>query len=77
MGIWLAWIFLKTHQIGWTMLIHMINNTFIITYTYLVGTGSDVFNLSAWNIVLSVGLAVVTTVTVFFLIKKGIPKYEK
>jgi len=77
MGIWLAWIFIKTNQIGWTILIHFINNTFIITYTYLTGTGNDVFNLTAWNIVLSVGLAVVTTVAVFFLVKKGIPNYEK
>ncbi len=77
MGIWFAWIFLKTHQIGWTMLIHFINNAFILTYTYLVETGNDVFDLNAWNIILSVGLAVVTTVAVTFLIKKGIPNYEK
>ncbi|MCM1403985.1 MAG: CPBP family intramembrane metalloprotease [Prevotella sp.] len=77
MGIWLAWIFLKTHQIGWTMLIHFINNAFIVTYTYFVGSGSDVLDLNAWNVILSVGLAVVTTVAVTFLIKKGIPHYEK
>ncbi len=77
MGIWLAWIFIKTHNIGWTMLIHFINNAFIITYTYLTETGNGVFNLNAWNIILSIGLAVVTTVAVIFLIKKGIPKYEK
>lgn len=77
MGIWFAWIFLKTHQIGWTMLIHFINNAFILTYTYFVETGNDVFDLNAWNIILSVGLAVVTTVAVTFLIKKGIPNYEK
>lgn len=77
MGIWLAWIFMKTHNIGWTMLIHFINNAFIITYTYLAGAGDDVFNLNAGTIVLSVGLAVATTVAVIFLIKKGIPKYEK
>ena len=29
MGIWLAWIYMKTHQIGWTVLIHFINNAFI------------------------------------------------
>ena len=77
MGIWLAWIFLKTHHVGWTMLIHFINNAFIITYTYFAGTGSEVFNLTAWSIILSVILAIVTTVSVFFLIKKGIPNYEK
>lgn len=77
MGIWLAWIFIKTHQLGWTMLIHFINNAFVLTYTYLTGTGDDVFNLNAGNIILSVGLAVVTTVAVTFLIQKGIPKYEK
>lgn len=77
MGIWLAWIYLKTRQIGWTMLIHVINNTFIVTYTYLTGTGNEVFNLSAGNIILSISLAVITTVAVTFLIKKGIPKYEK
>ncbi len=77
MGIWLAWIFMKTHQIGWTMLIHFINNGFILTYTYFAGTGNDVFDLNAWNVVLSMGLAVVTTVAVTLLIKKGIPNYEK
>lgn len=77
MGIWLAWIFLKTNQIGWTILIHFINNAFIVTYTYLAGSGNDVFTLSAGNIILSISLAVVTTVAEFFLIKKGIPNYEK
>ncbi len=77
MGIWLAWIFIKTHQIGWTMLIHFINNAFIITYTYFAGNGNDVFNLSVLNIILSVGLAVATTAVVWLLIKKGIPNYEK
>lgn len=77
MGIWLAWIFVKTQQIGWTMLVHFINNAFILTYTYFAGTGNDVFDLNAWNVILSVGLAVVTTVAVTFLIKKGIPNYEK
>ncbi len=77
MGIWLAWIFIKTHQIGWTVLIHFINNAFIITYTYLTGAGNSVFALSALNIILSISLAAVTTVAVILLIKKGIPKYEK
>ena len=77
MGIWLAWIFIKTKNIGWTMLIHVINNTYIITYTYLAGAGNDVFDLTAWNIILSVGLAIITTVAVFFLIKKGIPNHEE
>ena len=77
MGIWLAWIFLKTHHIGWTMMIHFINNAFIITYTYFAGNGSGVFDLSAGNVILSLLLAAVTTITVFFLIKKGIPNYEK
>lgn len=77
MGIWFAWIFLKTHQIGWTIFIHFINNAFILTYTYFAGSGNGVFALNAWNIILSVGLAVVTTVAVTFLIKKGIPNYEK
>lgn len=77
MGVWLAWIFIKTKQIGWTMMIHGINNTFILTYTYLAGAGSDVFDLSTWNIILSVVLAIITTVSVIFLIKKGIPNYEK
>jgi len=77
MGIWLAWIFIKTHQIGWTILIHFINNAFIITYTYLTGAGNSVFALSALNIILSISLAAVTTVAVILLIKKGIPRYEK
>ena len=77
MGIWLAWIFIKTKNIGWTMLIHVINNTYIITYTYLAGTGNDAFDLTAWNIILSVCLAIITTVAVFFLIKKGIPNHEE
>lgn len=77
MGIWLAWIFIKTHHITWTILIHFINNAFIITYTYFAGTGNGMFYLNAWNIVVSVVLAVLTTVAVFFLIKKGIPNYEK
>ena len=77
MGIWLAWIFMKTNQIGWTVLIHFINNGFIVTYTYLTGVGNTVFDLNAWTIILSIALAAVTTVVVTFLIKKGIPKYEK
>ena len=77
MGIWFAWIYLKTKQIGWTMFIHFINNAFIVTYTYFAGTGSDAFALSAWNVILSVSLAIVTTVAVYFLIKKGIPRHEK
>ena len=77
MGIWLAWIFVKTEQIGWTVLIHFINNAFVVTYTYLTGTGNEVFDVNAGSIVLAVGLAVVTTVAVIFLIKKGIPKHEK
>ena len=77
MGIWLAWIYMKTRQIGWTVLIHFINNAFVITYTYLTGTGNEVFNLNAWSIILSLSLAVITTVAVVFLIKKGIPEYEK
>ena len=68
---------MKTKQIGWTILIHFINNAFVITYTYLTGTGNTVFELSVLNIVLSVGLAIVTTVAIIFLIKKGIPQYEK
>lgn len=77
MGIWLAWIYMKTHQIGWTVLIHFINNAFIITYTYLTGTGNEVFNVNPWSVILSLGLAVATTVVVALLIKKGIPEYEK
>ncbi len=77
MGIWLAWIFLKTKKIGWTVLIHVINNTFIVAYTSLVGNETTVFDLTAWNIILSVGLAIVTTIVVSLLIKKGIPQYEK
>ncbi len=77
MGIWLAWIFMKTQQIGWTMLIHAINNGFIVTYTYLTGAGSGEFNLTAGNIIGAVVSAVITTVAVFTLIKKGIPNYEK
>ena len=77
MGIWFAWIFVKTRQIGWTVLIHFINNAFILTYTYLADTGNDIFHLNAGNVILSVGLAIVTTVAVIFLIQKGIPKYEK
>ena len=77
MGIWFAWIFMKTHQIGWTMLIHFINNAFIVTYTYFAGDDNNVFNLNAGSVILALSLAVVTTIAVFFLIKKGIPKYEK
>ena len=77
MGVWLAWIFIKTRQIGWTMLIHVINNAIIVTYTYFVGEGDSVFTLSAGTVILSIGLAVATTVAVFWLIKKGIPNYEK
>ena len=77
MGIWFAWIYLKTRKIGWTVLMHVINNTFIVAYTSIVGNGSNVFELSVWNVILSVSLAVVTTILVTFLIKKGIPQYEK
>ena len=76
MGIWFAWIFLKTNNIGWTMLMHVINNAFILTYTYFTDD-NGVFVLNAGSIILSVVLAIVTTVAVTFLIKKGIPKYEK
>ena len=77
MGIWFAWIFLKTKKIGWTVLMHIINNVFILAYTSLVGNEVSVFALTPWNITLSLGLAIITTVIVSLLIKKGIPKYEK
>lgn len=77
MGIWFAWIFLKTHQIRWTILIHVINNATILAYTYFAGTGSGVFELSAGNIILSLVVAIATTIAVYFLIQKGIPNYEK
>jgi len=77
MGIWLGWIFIKTSHIGWTVLIHFINNAFVITYIYLTGSENAVFDLNAGNIILSISLAVITTVVIAFLIKKGIPEYEK
>lgn len=77
MGIFFAWIFLKTNNIGWTMLIHFINNAFVVTYTYIADAGSAVFQLTALNITLALALAVVSTVAVTFLIKKGIPYAER
>lgn len=77
MGIFFAWIFLKTNNLGWTMLIHFINNAFVITYTYIAGTDSAVFQLTALNITLALVLAVASTVAVTFLIKKGIPYAER
>lgn len=77
MGIWLAWIYLKTKNIGWTVLIHFINNAFIITYTYFTGSGNEVFNANGWSIIGAVVSAVATTLVVILLIKKGITKYEK
>ena len=77
MGLWFAWIYLKTHQIGWTMMMHVINNAFIVTYTYLTGNSNSVFNLNALNVVLALGSAAIATVAVIYLIKKGIPNYEK
>ena len=77
MGFWFAWIFLKTNKIGWTVLMHIINNVFILAYTSLVGNEVSVFALTPWNITLSLGLAIITTIIVSLLIKKGIPKYEK
>ena len=77
MGIFFAWIFLKTNNLGWTILIHFINNAFVVTYTYIAGAGSAVFQLTALNITLALALAVVSTVAVTFLIKKGIPHAER
>lgn len=72
MGIFLAWIFVKTNNLGWTILIHFINNAFIVTYTYFVRASNDVFALNAGNIILAISSAVLATVIVALLIKKGI-----
>lgn len=77
MGIFFAWIFLRTNNILWTMLIHFINNAFIVTYTYFAGSSDAVMALSAGNIILSVVLAAASTVAVTLLIKKGIPYAKK
>ena len=77
MGIFFAWIFLKTNNLLWTILIHFINNAFIVTYTYFAGSGDAVFALSAGNIVLAIGSALVATAAVTLLIKKGIPYATK
>lgn len=77
MGIFFAWIFLKTRQLWWTMLIHFINNAFIITYTYFVKPGNNVFDLNVGNVILALGLAAVTTAATVMLIKKGIPYAQR
>lgn len=77
MGIFLAWIFLKTNNLLWTILIHFINNAFVVTYTYFAGSGDAVFALTAGNIALAIGSAVVATGAVILLIKKGIPHATK
>lgn len=73
MGVFFAWIFLKTNNVLWTMLMHLINNAFIVTYTWLVRPPASAFALSAGNITWALVLAVATTVVVTFLIRKGIP----
>lgn len=78
MGIFFAWIFIKTNNLGWTMLIHFINNAFVVTYTYITAdTGDAVFPLTPLNITLALVLAVISTVAVTFLIKKGIPHAKR
>lgn len=77
MGIFFAWIFLKTNNLVWTILIHFINNAFIVTYTYFAGSGDAVFALTAGNIVLAIGTALFATAAVTLLIKKGIPYATK
>lgn len=78
MGIFFAWIFIKTNNLVWTIFIHFINNAFVITYTYIAAdTGSAVFPLTPLNITLALVLAVISTVAVIFLIKKGIPHAKR
>ena len=71
MGVFFARIYLKTDNILWTMLIHFINNAFILTYTYLVGVSAEPFVLSFGSIALTIVLAVVSVFAVHFLIKIG------
>ena len=78
MGIFFAWIFLKTNNLLWTILIHFINNAFVVTYTYFTASSGDaVFALSAGNIVIAIASALVATAVVTLLIKKGIPYATK
>ncbi len=77
MGIFFAWIFIKTNNIFWSMLIHFINNAFIITYTYIAGVGSDVFELTGVNVTLAIVLAIVSVYIVSLLIRKGISNAKR
>ena len=76
MGVILAVIYLRTDNILWVLLIHFINNAFIVTYTYLTGPATGTFSLTFGSITLAIAVAVVANVAVWFLIK-GLPNAKK
>ena len=76
MGVIFMIIYLKTNNIWWTVLIHFINNVFIVTYTYLTGPVASTFELSFGNITLAVVFAAMTVLVVRDLIK-GLPNAKK
>jgi membrane protease YdiL (CAAX protease family) len=76
MGVVFAVIYIKTpnnihraFNLTWTMLIHFINNTFLIAYTYFVGDGDGEFVLNFFNVAVAVVLAVFAVTVIRDLLK--------
>jgi membrane protease YdiL (CAAX protease family) len=70
LGIIFAVIYLKTKNIGYTMLIHFINNAFVIVYTYYNGEGGDSYPVNFGTVITAVGLAFAAVCVLYNLIKE-------
>jgi membrane protease YdiL (CAAX protease family) len=76
LGIILAVIYIKTNNIYYTMLIHFINNAFIIIYTYYTGTGASAYPVNFGTVNIAVLLAVIACAIIYSLIKE-LPNEQK
>jgi membrane protease YdiL (CAAX protease family) len=76
LGIIFAVIYIKTNNICYTMLIHFINNAFIVIYTYYTGAGSAAFPINFGSCAIAVGLAAIACVILYSLIKE-LPNEQK
>jgi len=69
-------IYLRTKSIYYSMLIHFINNAFIVIYTYYMGAGDGVYILSPLTVTVALLLAIVSCAIIYDLIKE-LPNEQK
>jgi membrane protease YdiL (CAAX protease family) len=71
LGVVFAVIYLKTKNIGYTILIHFINNAFVIVYTYYNGAGEDAnYPVNYGTVITAVGLAFLAVCVLYNLIRE-------